>query len=94
MIVSFIITVRLALPAVLVAVAVVALVGGSMTVVIMVLGCLIWDRFAVVMRATTQQIRSMDYVQAAQGSRVLGALAAGPGNHAQSAQLHCYCGHP
>ncbi len=68
MVVSFIITVRLALPAVLVAVAVVALIGGSMKVVIGVLGCLIWDRFAVVLRATTQQIRSMDYVQAAQAA--------------------------
>lgn len=68
MVVSFIITVRLALPAVLVAVAVVALIGGSMTVVILVLGCLIWDRFAVVLRATTQQIRSMDYVQAARAA--------------------------
>jgi len=67
-IVSFIITVRLALPAVLVAVAVVALIGGSMYVVIMVLGCLIWDRFAVILRATTQQIRSMDYVQAARAA--------------------------
>ena len=67
-IVSFIITVRLALPAVLVAIAVVALIGGSMQVVIMVLGCLIWDRFAVILRATTQQIRSMDYVQAAQAA--------------------------
>lgn len=68
MVVSFIITVRLALPAVLVAVAVVALIGGSMQVVILVLGCLIWDRFAVVLRATTQQIRAMDYVQAAQAA--------------------------
>lgn len=68
MVVSFIITVRLALPAVLVAVAVVALIGGSMQVVILVLGCLIWDRFAVVLRATTQQIRGMDYVQAAQAA--------------------------
>lgn len=67
-IVSFIITVRLALPAVLVAVAVVALIGGSMQVVILVLGCLIWDRFAVILRATTQQIRSMDYVQAAKAA--------------------------
>lgn len=66
MIVSFIITVRLALPAVLVAIAVVALIGGSMKVVILVLGCLIWDRFAVILRATTKQIRAMDYVQAAQ----------------------------
>jgi len=67
-IVSFIITIRLALPAVLVAVAVVALIGGSMQVVILVLGCLIWDRFAVILRATTQQIRSMDYVQAAKAA--------------------------
>ena len=57
MFVSFLITVRLALPAFLVAIAVVALVGGSMQVVILVLGCLIWDRFAVVLKATSQQIR-------------------------------------
>jgi len=68
MVVSFIITVRLALPAVLVAIAVVALVGGSIQVVVVVLGCLIWDRFAVILRATTQQIRAMDYVQAAQAA--------------------------
>lgn len=67
-IVSFIITVRLAMPAVLVAVAVVALIGGSTQVVIMVLGCLIWDRFAVILRATTQQIRAMDYIQAARSA--------------------------
>lgn len=68
MIVSFIITVRLALPAVLVALAVVALIGGSMTVVIVVLGFLIWARIAVVIRASTQQIRSQDYVAAAKAA--------------------------
>lgn len=68
MAVSFIITVRLALPAVLVALAVVALVGGSMQVVIMVLGFLIWDRFAVVVRASTMQIRPMEYVAAARSA--------------------------
>ena len=68
LVVSFIITVRLAMPAVLVAVAVVALIGGSMQIVILTLGCLIWDRFAVVLRATTQQIRSMDYIPAAQAA--------------------------
>jgi peptide/nickel transport system permease protein len=68
MVVSFIITVRLALPAVLVAIAVVALIGGSMQIVIFVLGCLIWDRFAVILRASTQQIRGMDYVQAARAA--------------------------
>jgi peptide/nickel transport system permease protein len=50
---------------VLVALAVVALIGGSLHVIIWVLGLLIWDRFAVVMRASTQQLRSMEYVAAA-----------------------------
>jgi peptide/nickel transport system permease protein len=68
MVVTYIITVRLSMPAVLVAIAVVALIGGSMQIVILVLGCLIWDRFAVIMRATTQQVRVMDYVQAAQAA--------------------------
>jgi len=66
MVVTFLITVRLSMPVVLVALAVVAIVGGSLQVVIMVLGLLLWDRFAVVMRSSTLQIRSMDYVAAAQ----------------------------
>lgn len=65
MVISFMITVRLAMPVVLVALAVVALIGGSLQVVILVLGFLIWDRFAVVMRSSTQQIRSADYINAA-----------------------------
>jgi peptide/nickel transport system permease protein len=65
MVVTFLITVRLALPAVLVAVAVVSLIGGSMQVVILVLGLLVWDRFAVVIRASTQQARPLEYVAAA-----------------------------
>ena len=65
MVVSFLITARLSMPVVLVALAVVALVGGSLKVIIMVLGLLIWDRFAVVMRASTQQLRGVDYVNAA-----------------------------
>ena len=76
LVVTFLITVRLSMPVVLVALAVVAIVGGSLQVVICVLGLLLWDRFAVVMRSSTQQIRSMDYVAAAQAvgcsvSRVL-----------------------
>jgi peptide/nickel transport system permease protein len=66
MVVTFLITVRLSMPVVLVALAVVAIVGGSLQVVISVLGLLLWDRFAVVMRSSTLQIRSMDYVAAAQ----------------------------
>jgi peptide/nickel transport system permease protein len=68
MFVSFLITVRLALPAVLVAVAVVSLIGGSMRVVVLVLGFLVWDRFAVVIRASTQQIRPLEYVAAAKSA--------------------------
>jgi peptide/nickel transport system permease protein len=76
MVVTFLITVRLSMPVVLVALAVVAIVGGSLQVVITVLGLLLWDRFAVVMRSSTLQVRSMDYVAAAQAvgcsvSRVL-----------------------
>ena len=66
MIIMFIITTRLAMPLVLVALAVVAIIGSSLQVVIIVLGFLIWDRFAVVMRSSTQQVRNLDYVAAAQ----------------------------
>ncbi len=68
MVVNFIITTRLSMPVVLVALAVVSLVGSSLWIVIWVLGLLIWDRFAVVMRSTTQQVRALDYVAAAQAT--------------------------
>ena len=68
MVVTFMITVRLSMPVVLVALAVGAIVGGSLQVVIFVLGLLLWDRYAVVMRSSTLQIRSMDYVTAAQAA--------------------------
>ena len=66
MVVNFIITTRLSLPVVLVALAVVSLVGSSLTMVIWVLGLLIWDRFAVVVRSATQQVRSLEFVTAAE----------------------------
>jgi len=66
MVVNFIITTRLSMPVVLVALAVVSLIGNSLSIVIWVLGLLIWDRFAVVMRSATQQVRNLDYVTAAQ----------------------------
>jgi peptide/nickel transport system permease protein len=68
MVVNFIITARLAMPVVLVALAVVAMIGGSLPVVILTLGLLKWDRFAVVMRSATQQVRSLDYVAAAEAA--------------------------
>ena len=66
MVITFIITLRLSIPFVLVAVAVVGIVGGSLKVVIIVLGLLLWNRYAVVMRSATQQIRNQDYIPAAE----------------------------
>ena len=68
LLVTFLVTTRLALPVILVALATVALIGGSLWVVIGVLGLLKWDRFAVVMRSATQQVRQLDYVAAAQAA--------------------------
>nr|WP_206934594.1 ABC transporter permease [Roseococcus thiosulfatophilus] len=65
-VVSFLITTRLSLPVVMVALAVVAVAGGSLQVVVLVLGLLLWDRFAVVMRSATMQLRNLEYVAAAQ----------------------------
>ncbi|PHR90575.1 MAG: peptide ABC transporter permease [Blastopirellula sp.] len=69
-VISFIILNRLSLPVTLVALAVVSVVGSSLEVVVVVLGLLIWDRFAVVLRSATLQVRNMEYVAAAE---VLGA---------------------
>jgi peptide/nickel transport system permease protein len=64
-VVLFLITTRLAIPVVLVALAVVGLLGSSAVLVVLVLGLLLWDRFAVVARSTTMQVRGLDYVSAA-----------------------------
>lgn len=64
-VVMFAITCRLSIPLILVALAVVALIGSSLTVVVMTLGLLLWDRFAVVARTTTMQVRNLDYIAAA-----------------------------
>jgi peptide/nickel transport system permease protein len=65
LVVTFLVNVRLAMPVVLVALAVVTVLGGSLQVVIFVLGFLLWDRFAVVMRSSTLQVRGLEYVNAA-----------------------------
>ena len=67
-IVMFLITCRLSIPLILVALTVVALVGSSLTVVILTLGLLLWDRFAVVARTTTMGVRNLDYIAAAQAA--------------------------
>jgi peptide/nickel transport system permease protein len=66
LVINFLIMTRLTLPVVMVALAVVALFGGSLIVVVLVLGLLLWDRFAVVMRSAVMQIRNQEYIQAAQ----------------------------
>jgi peptide/nickel transport system permease protein len=68
MVITFVITTRLAMPVILVALAVVAIIGSSLEIIILVLGFLIWDRFAVVMRSSTQQVRNLDYVAAAEAA--------------------------
>jgi peptide/nickel transport system permease protein len=67
-VVTFIITCRLAVPLILVALAVVSLIGSSLLVVVVTLGLLLWERFAVVARATTAQVRNLDYVAAARAA--------------------------
>ena len=63
--VLFAITTRLSIPVVLVALAVVGLLGTSMPLLVLTLGLLLWDRFAVVARSTTMQVRNLDFVAAA-----------------------------
>jgi peptide/nickel transport system permease protein len=73
LVVTFIITTRLAMPVVLVALAVAAFIGSSLEIVIAVLGLLLWDRFAVVTRSATMQVRALDYIAAA---RAIGSSTA------------------
>ncbi|MFM2478644.1 ABC transporter permease [Celerinatantimonas sp. MCCC 1A17872] len=69
-VISYFITTRLSMPVILVALAMASLVGGSLQIIITLLGVLLWDRFAVVARATTQQLRESEFIASA---KVLGA---------------------
>lgn len=64
--VLFLLTVRLAMPVILIALSLVFLVGNSLTTIVMVLGFLMWDRFAVVARTSALQASSRDYVRASE----------------------------
>ena len=68
-VISFLITARLALPIILVALAVVAVFGASLTVITLVLGLLLWERYALVARTMAMGLREADFVTA---SRLLG----------------------
>ena len=63
--VNFILTIRLTLPVVLVALVVVAVIGNSLTLLIAVIGGLLWDRFTIVTRSVTQQLAHAEFVIAA-----------------------------
>jgi peptide/nickel transport system permease protein len=65
-VVMYIVNVKLSLPGVLVALSLISVFGGSVAVVVTVLGFLFWDRFVVVTRSVTQQVRTNDYVTAAE----------------------------
>ncbi len=70
MLISFIIATRLSLPIVLVALAAVAVGGASLRTLIMVMGLLLWDQFAVVTRAATQSLRHQEFIM---GLHAIGA---------------------
>jgi peptide/nickel transport system permease protein len=64
-VVVYAINVKLALPIILVALAVISITRGSIGVLILVLGLLTWDRYALVTRTRTQQMREREFIQAA-----------------------------
>lgn len=64
----FLIQVRLSLPLILVALAVVGLAGSTLTIIMLVLASLLWDRFAVVTRSLVMQAREREFVLAARSA--------------------------
>lgn len=66
--VSFLLTAQLALPGLLLAMALVFIIGPSIWVVIGIIGVLHWTYYLVVTRAATQRIRNLDFVAAATAS--------------------------
>jgi peptide/nickel transport system permease protein len=61
----YLINVKLALPIILVALAVISITRSSVGVLIVILGLLTWDRYALVTRSLTQQLREREFVLAA-----------------------------
>ena len=68
--VNYILTCQLALPGLLLAMTLVFLIGPSIPVVIIVIGCLHWTLFLVVTRSVTKRIAKLDFVSA---SNAIGA---------------------
>jgi peptide/nickel transport system permease protein len=68
----YLINVKLALPIILVALALITLVTASVPILIAVLGLLTWDRYALVTRSLTQQMRGREFVLAARAAGASG----------------------
>jgi peptide/nickel transport system permease protein len=64
-VVNYFLTCQLSLPALLLAMSLVFLIGPSVMVVIGVIGVLHWTFFLIVTRAATMQIRQLDYITSA-----------------------------
>jgi peptide/nickel transport system permease protein len=67
-VVSFLLTAQLALPGLLLAMALVFIIGPSIWVVIGIVGVLHWTYYLVVTRSATQRLRNLDFVAAAAAS--------------------------
>jgi len=70
LVINYLIMTRLTLPVVMVGLAVVSVVGSSLTIIVLVLGLLLWDRFAIVTRSATMQLREQEFILA---SRAMGS---------------------
>jgi peptide/nickel transport system permease protein len=68
LVVTFLLTVRLSMPIMLVVLALVGLVGNSLPLVIAVMAGFLWDRFIVVTRSLTMQMRAREFVAAAKSA--------------------------
>ncbi|MFC3227483.1 ABC transporter permease [Marinibaculum pumilum] len=64
-VVMYLVNVKLALPGLMVALALVSVTGGSILALVLILAFLFWDRYAIVCRTVTQQLRGQEFVQAA-----------------------------
>jgi peptide/nickel transport system permease protein len=67
-VVIYLTNVKLALPIILVSLAIISISGPSLNTLILILGFLTWDRYALVTRSATQQLRRQDFVLAAQAA--------------------------
>ncbi|MDO6728999.1 ABC transporter permease [Marinovum sp. 2_MG-2023] len=67
-VISFLLTAQLALPGLLLAMALVFIIGPSIWVVIGIVGVLHWTYYLVVTRSATQRLRSLDFVAASAAS--------------------------